>query len=204
MVRLNLGCGSNTPPDWVNVDYALGARLVRLPFFNQVNDKLKLFHLDWDENICLHDLRKKFPWSDNTIAAIYSSHTLEHLSKEEGRFFLSECYRVMRRGGIIRLVVPDLHRIIRKYSEKEIRADDFIASLGVLNNKNKNFVKNIFTCLYHFPHRCMYDVETLVAVMSETGFHAKGMEPFESEIEDIRAIEVDDRARNAVIVEGRK
>jgi predicted SAM-dependent methyltransferase len=204
MVRLNLGCGSTTPPNWVNVDYAFGARLVKLPFFKHVNQKLKLFNLDWDENIFLHDLRKAFPWDDNTIAAIYSSHTLEHLSKEEGRFFLSECYRVMRQDGIIRIVVPDLLRIINKYSEKEIRADDFITSLGIINKKDKNFIKRIFTFLYHFPHKCMYDMETLIAVMSELGFRAKGMEPFESDIEDIKAIELDGRARNAVIVEGRK
>jgi len=101
-VRLNLGCGSQTPAGWVNVDYALGARLVKLPFFAWLNRKLRLFKLDWDRGILIHDLRKRFPWKDSSVDVIYCSHTLEHFSKEEGVHFLNECYRVLKSNGLIK------------------------------------------------------------------------------------------------------
>ena len=59
-MKLNLGCGSPVPEGWTNVDYALGARLVKVPLFRYVNRKLKTFHLDWNKRIFIHDLRKTF------------------------------------------------------------------------------------------------------------------------------------------------
>ena len=54
-----------------------------------------LFNLDWSDTIYLHDLTKTFPWPDASIDVVYSSHTLEHLSKEDGHRFLAECHRVI-------------------------------------------------------------------------------------------------------------
>ena len=91
-MKLNLGCGPQVTEGWVNVDYALGARLMKIPLFRIINKKVKLFKLDWNDKIYIHDLTKKFPWNDSTIDVIYSSHTLEHLSKNQGQRFLAECY----------------------------------------------------------------------------------------------------------------
>jgi hypothetical protein len=36
MLKLNLGCGSHVPSGWVNVDYALGAWVAKLPVFSLI------------------------------------------------------------------------------------------------------------------------------------------------------------------------
>ena len=46
---------------------------------------------------------------------LYSSHFLEHLRDPEARSFLRECMRVLKPGGILRLVVPNLEDIARDY-----------------------------------------------------------------------------------------
>ena len=46
---------------------------------------------------------------------MYHSHVLEHFSKEDGVKLMQECFRVLKPGGIIRIVVPDLERIARGY-----------------------------------------------------------------------------------------
>lgn len=107
-MKLNLGCGDHVIEGWTNVDYALDARLNRLPLFRVVNRKLRIFSTDWDKRIVLHDLTKRFPWPDSSVDVVYSAHALEHFTKEHGRAFLAECYRVLRPRGIIRIVVPDL------------------------------------------------------------------------------------------------
>ena len=90
-IKLNLGCGDHAPPGWINVDHAWGARLSRLPFFRRIDKRFRLFKTDWPSGILIHDLRRPFPWKNQSVTVVYSSHTLEHMTKEEGRCFLQEC-----------------------------------------------------------------------------------------------------------------
>ncbi len=205
-VKVNLGSGSVVIEEWINVDYSLGSRLSKVPFFPAINKKFKFFNIDWSEDIFLHDLRKKFPWEDETIDIIYSSHTLEHLNKPDGLNFLKECYRVLKSDGVIRIVVPDLKSVVSDYLNGSIAADDFVDVLGVIEERHDltNPIKKGLAYLTNFPHRCMYDTETLIRKMSEIGFKVFSKNPFESAIPNIDAIELKDRTENAVIVEGGK
>lgn len=203
-VRLNLGCGSQVADEWINVDYALGAQFAKIPFFTLINKKLKLFDLEWNKKIYLHDLTKKLPWADCSVDAVYSSHTLEHFSKKDGRRFLAECHRVLRKDGIIRIIVPDLRRHVLDYIEGRIEADDFVEKLGVLYGNGANVLKNRIAPLIQFPHKCMYDSPRLLKILDEIGFDAKSRAPFDSDITHIRLVELQGRTDNAVIVEGRK
>ena len=53
-MKLNLGCGSQVVDGWITVDYALGARVMKVPFARRVNRKLKLFILDCDKYIYIY------------------------------------------------------------------------------------------------------------------------------------------------------
>lgn len=203
-MKLNLGCGSQVPDGWVNVDYALGARFVKIPFFDAINRKIKLFNLHWNKKIYLHNLTKKLPWADASIDIVYSSHTLEHFSKEEGRSFLAECHRVLRKNGIIRIVVPDLRQNVNEYIEGQIYADDFVKKLGVLYGNSNNTLKKKLSPFFQFPHKCMYDNSRLIEILNGIGFEASTRVAFDSDIEKIRLVELEGRTENAVIVEGRK
>lgn len=203
-MKLNLGCGSCVLDGWVNVDYALGARVMKIPFFRALNRKVKLFNLDWNEKIFLHDLTKTFPWPDSSIDIIYSSHTLEHFSKMDGRKFLKECRRVLRKNGIIRIVVPDLRHNVVEYIEGRVYADDFVEKLGVLYGNSNKALKKRLAPFFEFPHKCMYDNLRLLEILNEIGFEASARGVFDSDIGEIRLVEVEGRAKNAVIAEGRK
>lgn len=89
---LNIGCGNKTHPDWINADF---------------NPKRA--------DIVNIDIKKSLPFEDSSLKVVYHSQVLEHLTKEEGAFFLSECYRILEPGGILRVVVPDLENIVREY-----------------------------------------------------------------------------------------
>lgn len=206
-MKLNLGCGSQIVDGWVNVDYAMGARLNRLPLFRLVNKRLHLFkNVDWDERIFLHDLATRFPWPDSSVDVVYSSHTLEHFNKEQGLLFLRECHRVLRPGGIIRILVPDLRCMIDDYLNGNVRADDFVNELSVLPGNHLSGLKNRLVPLMqsHHTHKCMYDSGRLVEILGEIGFTASSRGAFDSDIDDVRAIERESRTQEAVVVEGRK
>lgn len=89
---LNLGCGDHVHDAWVNVDVApSGPGVIRF------------------------DLQEGLPFEDGAFDAVYSSHMLEHLPRPLVLGFLEDCFRVLRPGGVIRLVVPDLEAICRLY-----------------------------------------------------------------------------------------
>jgi predicted SAM-dependent methyltransferase len=91
---LNLGCGSRFHPAWTNFDIQPSSAGVRR----------------WD-------LQKELPFPDESFDVVYHSHVLEHFTKADGLSFLKRCFRVLRRGGTIRVAVPDLERIARLYIE---------------------------------------------------------------------------------------
>lgn len=92
MKLVNLGCGYRYHPDWINVDsYPAGP------------------------DVIVHNLKNGLPFSDNEFDIVYHSHLLEHLSKNYTPVFLGECRRILKPGGIIRVVVPDLEQIARLY-----------------------------------------------------------------------------------------
>lgn len=203
-MKANLGCGATIAPDWVNVDYALGAKLAKYPFFRQINSKLRIFQLDWNPQIFLHDLRRPFPWQDSSVDIIYSSHTLEHFSREEGVRLLRECWRVLKVNGTIRIVVPDLAYFVGQYLEDKFPADEFVERLGVLYHDKNGLLRRILAPFCEFPHRCMYDGKTLVKTMQNVGFTVRVEKPFQSKIEDIARIESAARTAHSLIVEGEK
>jgi SAM-dependent methyltransferase len=61
------------------------------------------------------DLRARLPFADGSADAVYHSHVLEHLERGQAAAFLAECRRVLKPGGVLRIAVPDLEGICRRY-----------------------------------------------------------------------------------------
>jgi SAM-dependent methyltransferase len=204
-IRVNLGCGETVPEGWINVDYSIGARLVRVPVLKVILRWLGLFNADWSDRVLIHDLRTTLPWTDNSIDAVYSSHTLEHMTLEDGSSLLRECYRSLKSGGAIRIVVPDLEDMVQAYAAGNLTSAEFIDALGMgFEQKGDTAVKKFLAPYFRFPHRCMYDHKSLAALLEAVGFVAEARGAFESSIPGIREVERESRTQGAVIVEGRK
>jgi len=93
-LRLNLGCGAEGHPAFVNVDIAAGPGIVR------------------------HDLRQGVPFPDATYDLVYHSTMLSMLRPSEALSFMRECRRVLKPGGVLRVVTEDLEQMCRVYLEK--------------------------------------------------------------------------------------
>ena len=63
--------------------------------------------IEYKSNIRIDISKEGLPFSDNEVDAIYSSHTLEHIYPDRVDFVLSEFYRVLKPGALVRIVVPD-------------------------------------------------------------------------------------------------
>jgi len=92
MTLLNLGCGPRYHTDWTNLDF------VGIP-----------------PHVRQHNLLEGIPFEEGAFDVVYHSHVLEHFSKEDAVAFIRECSRVLKKGGSIRIAVPDLERIAQNY-----------------------------------------------------------------------------------------
>ncbi len=89
---LNLGCGATFNANWTNVDF-----------------------VSTGKDVIAHNLLAGVPFEPNTFEVVYHSHVLEHFPKNKAKHFIKECYRVLKPGGVIRIAIPDLERIVKNY-----------------------------------------------------------------------------------------
>lgn len=71
-----------------------------------------------------HDLREGIPFQDASVDAVYHSHVLEHIDRGNVASFFAEVRRVLRVGGVHRIVVPDLEVQARQYLASLDKASD--------------------------------------------------------------------------------
>jgi cyclopropane fatty-acyl-phospholipid synthase-like methyltransferase len=114
---------------------------------------------------------------------VYASHLFEHLAKHDAAVFLKEARRVLRPGGVIRLVVPDLRRLAEAYVEALAGGDDraserFLYALNMHADQtygpDRTVLVRLVNWLQGYPHqhKYMYDAATLGSVVSSHGFRA--------------------------------
>jgi ubiquinone/menaquinone biosynthesis C-methylase UbiE len=77
---------------------------------------------------------QKMPFPDASVALVYCSHMIEHLSDDCAADMFAEIYRILKPKGIFRIVCPDLDKALTAY--KENNKDFFIKPYG-LNFKSK-------------------------------------------------------------------
>lgn len=90
--KLNFGCGYRYAKGWVNID----------------------FHSEHPEVLKVN-LLGRLPFEEGTFDVVYSSHVLEHFAPATAEALLKECHRVLKPGGILRTVLPDLETACREY-----------------------------------------------------------------------------------------
>lgn len=113
--KLQIGCGSNLLNGWLNTDLAYKRKLVGYL-----------------------DASKKFPFHDQSFDYIFSEHNIEHLDIKEAFTMLSECYRILKPGGHLRIATPNFNFLIQLYDEphKQIHKD-------YINWAAKEYIKDV-------------------------------------------------------------
>lgn len=141
MIKLNLGCGpTNFGDEWIHVDSG---------DYN---------HLDYKFG-SITSLR----WESNSVDVIYASHVLEYFDRQEVLEILSEWKRVLKKGGTLRLAVPDFDVMSRLYQDGSYPLDRF---LGPLYGKMKMSDKTIY-------HKTVYDFDSIRKILVEdVGFNS--------------------------------
>lgn len=206
-IKLNLGCGLNAPPGWINIDASFTARLSKWDVLYKFLCRLSSIKpVPWPKNIKVMDVRKKLPFLDESIQAIFTSHMLEHLTYEDAKFVAKECHRCLRDGGVIRIIVPDLFSIARRYVESTTNSSNgeyshiFLKDIGLLDVS-----KGLRRILGRSRHLYMYDEYSLRELLEKTGFKSiERVKYGKSRIEGVGLIEDEGRHEMSICLEGLK
>ena len=190
-VKINLGSGFIGLKDWLNYDNSIVARFGRNRRIARFLVALKLLpegylDIEWPP-IVLHDCRKGLPLADNSVDVVYTSHFFEHLYRHEVVSLLRESMRVLKPGGMIRVVLPDLDKLLAMYEGRDkapfpgeevctdcayTRADHFVAQFypGEMNQLVPPSRIQKFQERFLHRHKWMYTFESFAALMRHVGF----------------------------------
>jgi len=147
-LSVNIGAGPFGEEGWVNIDVS---------YFKNIS--------------FTYDCRKRLPFRDDSVARIRCEHCLEHMEKkEEVPIFLKECFRSLKKGGILRIVVPDLYLFMAAYLSDDDKEwvkigypkipQDFNCRMDILNH----------TFRQGGEHKYGYDFESMKATVGPVGF----------------------------------
>ncbi len=188
---LHIGCGANRLPGWLNTELTPRADEVFL------------------------DATRRFPLPGDAFEYIYSEHMIEHVSYADGLYMMRECLRVLRPGGVARIVTPNmtfLKTLLAEPLSPELRA--YVDYARVEHRIGGTEVSGIHV-FNHFMrawgHQFIYDAAALRALFERAGFTAVTECPLNgSEHERLRGLAKTDRMpagfleMESVAMEGRK
>lgn len=149
---LNLGCNIFTHKNFINLDY------------------------EWNQNIDIcWDLNRGIPLEDKSMQGIFSEHCLEHFSIEKLDFVLSECYRVLKPGGVLRFIVPDFEYFVTHYFA--LSQDKSPQPLSSEFCEDQANYQGIYTTtiainklFYSWGHQFIFDFHTIKKLLEKSNF----------------------------------
>ena len=171
---LNLGSGAIYLNGWTNADFYR---------FRQIK-------IDW-----MLDAGKKWKCDNEYWDGIFSEHVLEHLTYKASIKCLNECYRTLKKNGIIRLSLPNINLSIEHLSKKvnHIGFERFESNSECVSHVTQNF-----------GHKSTWDPELLISLLTEIGFtNVKKMNYKESNNE-LLCIEQKDKEWESMYIEAMK
>lgn len=179
---VNVGCGANITDKYLNLDYF------------------------WKPGIDLcWDVTKGIPCKENTIKGIFTEHCLEHISFSACKDVIAEFFRILRPGGVVRIIVPDAELYIELYiasrGGKEVRFpnqgdyvfEDFFTPLMAVNRIFRDH-----------EHLYAYDFETMSALLSRQGFIEIKKQSFRRGLESELLVDSEQRKDESLYLEARK
>lgn len=213
LIRVNIGCGRTPTPGFRNFDNSMSVKLARRPllvrFLSQFGllgeDQLKFIEFARNGSIQWADAIRRIPLDDGSAELVYSSHMLEHFDRREARQFLTEVRRVLADGGVIRLVLPDLGKLIERYNISG-DADSFMESTLLVKPRPQSLREKVVSLVAgDRNHLWMYDAASLCKLLTDLGFQGvRTLSPGETTFSNPGELDLAERAHESLYVEARK
>lgn len=197
--RLHLGAFDQVQAGWVNTDITPHLFVARVPGLPRLLHRLGLiaperyaaYRTGQFRALRYLDVTRRFRFPDSCFEAVYASHLLEHLDADVAEQMLREVHRVLRRGGIVRLAVPDLDAVVAHYDPAD--PESFLSGIYEAHSARRSGSSR---------HRWQYNARSLEALLRRVGFdQIERREYRQGRCPDVEAIET---RRWSLFMEGAK
>lgn len=197
-VRLQLGCFDHAISGWINTDVTTHLHIAQIPGLAPALHQIGLLSSQRAEqhragvfdDVHYLDVGKPFPVADDTVEAIFHAHVLEHLTPKVAKHCVRESYRVLAPGGVLRVGVPDLDRLVANYDSTD--PDSFVHEMfEAAQKRDKN------------RHFWMYNERSLRRLLHNGGFSDVVRRPYrEGRCPDLERL--DNRPQKTLFMEATK
>lgn len=203
-IYLNFGAG-NPVENWINLDSS--------PYFmfpNYIHKILVLFNISkrskdyikYPYTYYKFSKSKRLPFKNNSVTSIHTSHVLEHLSVDENHHFFNEASRILKKNGVLRVIVPDLENKI-KLNKHIFSLEDELLTLPKELKSNK--LRAMLEALHGFPsfHKSLFVRKNIKKNFAKAWNVTLDLNFLESKIpkKQLRIVEQEGRFKNALVFE---
>lgn len=124
------------------------------------------------------DITKPLAFKNDSVDFILLEHVLEHITPQQGYRFLLEVHRILRSGGVIRVIVPDIVKLWIECDESYLALlksglKDWYPAIG-RPAPPPDFVPDVRDAIealvFCHGHQAVYSEEILEVIMQSTGF----------------------------------
>jgi SAM-dependent methyltransferase len=119
-ININLGCGRNLAPGFINVDGFIT--------FKQIKKVYKKEKIKIPKNAkFVHAKVQNLPFKSNYADYVESIDMIEHLPMKELSKAFSEMYRVLKPGGMLRIITTSFDDVVRSWLDASRELTDLLS-----------------------------------------------------------------------------
>lgn len=141
---LDIGCGPNITPGFVNLDYNWTPKI----------------------DVCWDLTLDKLPFSSDHFSGVYTEHCFEHIPFASFEKIMAEIFRILKPNGTFRLIMPDGELYLDIYHRQKMGElikmpyeDGYLSPMQRINGVFRNH-----------GHQFIYDFKTVKLVLEKSGF----------------------------------
>lgn len=212
-IRVNVGPGVHPLPGWINIDYSLSSRCIRLiPLLNLLSTiglfskkRIKYLMSLSRENLVVCDITRLLPFKSNSVDIIYSSHVLNCYTPERIISILIEFHRILKPSGKIRLVLPDIDKVINDYllTQNSYLLIERIYARRLESNSLKTNLMNLIGGMKHYLTQD--NISSFSNLLIKSGFKdIVSLPPGKSLIQNIYPVNLREHQEESFYIEAQK
>ncbi|MFC6858583.1 class I SAM-dependent methyltransferase [Zunongwangia atlantica] len=158
ITKLQIGSGENIIEGWLNTD------------------------LNFRANIAYLDAGNDYPFENETFDFIFSEHLFEHLDENQQLIMLSECFRILKKGGVLRIATPSIEFLFEIYKNPEKTENVKYIEWAMKHSPHLREVQKIMpdrrydhiSVINHFfkawGHKMIHNANSLISYGTQVGF----------------------------------